>query len=128
MIDLMNWNVPTVTTEFKVNEEKRTVVCIITTVNDMARRLAKYGLADESCDTDDCADVRKYVGIAVCAPEDEWDEAYGKRLAEYRASTARRADINNELNNFVHGIRICIDNLCEYGFLKKTRPPYEKEK
>ena len=39
-----------VTTEYKVNEEKRTVVCIMTTVNDVPLRLAKYGLADEDYD------------------------------------------------------------------------------
>ena len=47
-----------VTTEFIVNEEKRTVVCIITTVDDMADRLAKYGLADDQYD--DIEDIRIY--------------------------------------------------------------------
>ena len=64
-----------VTTEYKVNKEKRTVVCIITTYNDVPERLAKYGLGDE--DYDEITEVRIYKGKAKCAPEDTWDETYG---------------------------------------------------
>ena len=110
-----------VTTEYKVNEAKRTVVCIITTINDVPHRLAKYGLADEEYDEIDY-DVRIYKGIAKCAPEDEWDEIYGKRLAEYRAAKARQVDVNEELKNYIKGITKCINNLQEYGFM---RDPYK---
>ena len=111
-----------VTTEYKVNEVKRTVVCIITTINDVPHRLAKYGLADEEYDDIDY-DVRIYKGIAKCAPEDEWDEIYGKRLAEYRAAKARQVDVNEELKNYVKGISRCINNLQEYGFVREPYKP-----
>ena len=110
--------------EYKVNAEKRTVVCIITTVNDVPNKLAKYGLADESYD--DYDDIRIYKGIARCAPEDEWDETYGKRLAEYRATRARQIDVNNDLRKFIKGISRCIDNLYDYGLLKDPHKPEEK--
>ena len=112
-----------VITEFKVNEDKRTVVCIITTIDDILEKLAKYGLADE--DREYGIDVRRYVGVARCAPEDKWDEMYGRRLAEYRASIARRADVNNEIMNFVKGIKQCANNLCKYGLLKSPHKPHD---
>ena len=114
-----------VTTEYKVNKEKRTVVCIITAVNDVPLRLAKYGLADEEYDDVDL-DIRTYKGIAKCSLEDTWDESYGKRLAEYRAARARQTDVNSELKKYIKDISKCIDNLYDYGLMRKPREPKEK--
>lgn len=112
-------------TEFKVNKDKGTVTCIITTVDDVATRLAKYNLANE--DYDYGIDIRKYVGVAYCSPEDIFDEAYGRRLAEYRASKARKIDVNNEITNFVKGIRQCANNLYKYGLLKEPHNPNDND-
>ncbi len=109
-------------TEYKVDEEKRVIVCIITTMNDVQDRLEKYELSDDKYDID-FDDIRIYKGIARCAPEDEWDEAYGKRLAEYRASRKRQVDVNNELRKYMKGIMRCVDNLYDYGFLKDPHFP-----
>ena len=120
-----NWDVKIdagVITEFRVNKEKRTIVCIITTFDDVPRRLGKYGLADDRYD-ENKSDMRVYKGVAKCAPEDEWDEAYGRRLAEYRAARARQVDVNNELKDFIHGISRCIDNLYDYGLMKHPHKP-----
>lgn len=116
-----------VTTEYKVNKDKRTVVCIITTVNDIPSRLAKYGLADDEYDNYDF-DVRVYKGFAKCSLDDEWDETYGKRLAEYRAAHARQIDVNTEIKKYIKGISKCIDNLYDYGLLKNPHKPKEKNK
>lgn len=110
-----------VTTEFIVNEEKRTVVCIITTVDDMADRLAKYGLADDKYD--DIEDVRIYKGIAKCCPQDTWDESYGKKLAEWRAARRREVDINNEISDYIVSMSERLDTLDIYGRLKDPTPP-----
>ena len=111
-----------VTTEYKVNEEKHTVVCIMTVINDVPLRLAKYGLADEDYDNIDL-DIRIYKGIAKCAPGDTWDETYGKRLAEYRAARARQVDVNTELKAYINGISKCIDNLYDHGLMKNPHKP-----
>lgn len=111
-------------TEFKVNEEKRIVVCIITTKNDVRNRLEKYGLGDE--DYDEYDEIRIYKGIARCAPEDEWDETYGRHLAEYRASKMRQIDVNNDIRKFIRGISKCIDNLYDYGMLREPHKPAER--
>ena len=110
-----------VTTKYKVNEEKRTVVCIITTVDEIPYRLGKYDLADEQYD--DFIDVRVYKGIAYCSPEDEWNEKTGRRLAEYRAQRARQVDVNNEIRKFVRGLSKNLDNLFYNGQMKTPRRP-----
>ena len=109
-------------TEFFVNEERRTVACVLTVANDVPRRLKKYGLADELYDNIGY-DIREYKGLAKCAPEDEWDEDYGMRLAEYRAEKARQIDVNNELKHFMKNINRCIDNLYDYGLMKNPHKP-----
>ena len=109
-------------TEFFVNEEKRTVACVLTVANDVPRRLRKYGLADEDYDEIDY-DIREYKGIAKCAPGDTWDANYGMRLAEYRASKARQADVNNELKNYVLSMGRCAENLVHYGMMKEPHFP-----
>lgn len=110
-------------TEFKVNEEKRTIVCIISTVNDVQERLAKYGLADE--DLEEYDDFRTYKGFAYCSPDDEWDESYGRHLAEYRATKARQIDVNNELKEYIRSVSKCLDNLYDYGMLREPHKPAE---
>lgn len=108
--------------EYKINEEKRTVVCILTTINDVQRRLNKYGLGDD--DLDEIDDIRIYKGVAKCSPEDEWNEVYGMRLAEYRANKMRMADVNNELRKWIKGMVNSVDNLAKYGLIKE--PPLPK--
>ena len=110
-----------VTTKYKVNKKKGTVICIITTVDEIPRRLEKYDLADEQYD--DFIDVRVYKGIAYCAPEDEWNEAFGRRLAEYRAQRARQVDVNTEIKKYIKGLSRNIDNLYDYGLIKEPRRP-----
>ena len=122
---IKNWNFKIdgeVITEFYINKEKRTVVCVITAFDDVPRRLEKYGLADDKYDEDE-PDMRVYKGIAKCALEDEWDENYGKRLAEYRAARARQVDVNNELKDYIRGISKCIDDLYDYGLMKHPHKP-----
>lgn len=126
MVDIKDYNIERVSTEYKVNKNKRTVVCIIKTINDVAERLKKYGLADEDYDNIDL-DIRVYKGIARCAPEDEWDETYGRRLAEYRAARARQLDVNEDLNKYIKGITKCVDSLCNFGFMKTPHKPSKKE-
>ena len=121
-------------TEYKVNRDKRTVTCIITTTEDFMNKIIKYGFSDVfdrfgfTYDNwnDDSFDIRKYVGVAKCSPEDEWDEEYGKQLAEYRAMKKRRADINNDLKTFVRRTYKNLDNLMDHGMLKEIHKPQEK--
>lgn len=115
-----------VETKFEINKEKRTVVCIITAINDIPNRLEKYNLADSEYD-DIALDVRIYKGIAKCAPEDEWDEKYGKRLAEYRASRERQVDVNNELRSYYLQVTKNLDKLATFGLMRDPHKPRLEE-
>ena len=66
---------------------------------------------------------KTYNGIAKCAPEDEWDETYGKRLAEYRASKAREKYVNRCIKEYSDKVMKNIVNLNKYGRIKTPRYP-----
>lgn len=115
-----------ITTEYKINKDKRTIVCIITTIDEIPRRLEKYGLFDdENYGDDQDIYIRTYKGIARCAPEDEWDETYGKRLAEYRAAKARKNSVNAELKKFTAKMLRKIDTLYDHGMMREPHKPEE---
>ncbi len=111
-----------VKTEFKINEEKRTIVCILTTVDDFSFRAAKYGLFSEA----DWFTKKIYIGKAKCAPEDKWDESYGKKLAEYRASEKRKKYINRKIKEFVKDFSRKMENFEKYGMIKDSKYPEYK--
>lgn len=121
MIDYMK----KVNTEYFVNEEKRTIACVVTTIDDVRSRLEKYGLSSDEYD-EDSLEIREYTGIAKCSPEDTWDETYGCHLAEYRAQKLRQIDVNNEIRKYIRGISKCIDNLYDYGLMKNPHKPTEE--
>lgn len=121
-------------TKFRVDKEKRTITCIITTKEDFLSRIIRYGFAEEfgrlpfelNDLRDEDLDVRKYVGVAKCSPVDEWDEEYGKQLAEYRAALQRRSDINQRIEDFCHRMGTRIDNLWFFGRLREPKHPDER--
>lgn len=114
-----------VKTEFYVNEKKRTIACVIFTKNEVIDRLRRYGIYDYY--TIDLSEECEYVGIAKCAPEDVWDENYGRKLAEYRAMERRRKDVNRKINTYLEFARKRLDNLNSYGKIKTSRPPQMPE-
>lgn len=127
MINYKISEVNNVTTKFIIDKEKNTIVCLLTVLNDIPNRLEKYGLADEKYDDIEQDDIRIYRGVAKCSPEDDWNETFGMRLAEYRAARMRQTDVNNELKKYIHDISRCIDNLYDYGMMKPPHNPQEKE-
>ena len=115
--------------EFKINKEKRTVVCIIRTKDDIYNIIRKYYHDNGMMETILIPFESKiYKGIAKCSPEDEWNEAYGKRLAEYRAMRERQVYVNNELKRFYRKKMINLTKLISHGFLKTPKKPDEAEK
>ena len=108
-----------VCTEYIINKEKRTVVCKITTINDIEDRLFKFGLGDYW----GSPVSRVYTGIAKCSPQDEWDEITGKRLAEYRAARKRQIDVNNTLKREIKRILKAAEALSTHGMLKEPNKP-----
>lgn len=118
-----------VSTKFIVNENKKVVVCIITAINDVPYRLQKYGLKgekqfwyEEGLETD----IRRYVGVARCLPGDKWDERYGRKLSEYKASMKRQKTVNREIYNWAEKQTSKLADLTTYGYLKNPHFPEEE--
>lgn len=60
-----------------------------------------------------------FVGVAKCAPEDEWDEEFGKKLAFFRARKKRNKAINNAVNEAIKTIENEVETLKKYGIHKE---------
>lgn len=76
---------------FAIDKEKRTVVCWLNgTKNfflDFLYENAHYGwlsIVSHVKSINDFEMNNKFIGTAVCAAEDEWNEELGKRIAFYR--------------------------------------------
>jgi len=115
-----------VETEYFVNKEKRTVVCVMTTYGEIDHRLNKYNMSFTPFFSYN--DYCKYVGKAKCSPEDVWDEKFGKKLAEHRAMEKRRKFVNKTLTEVIEEGRKNLRNLEMYGMIQKSHSPlFEKE-
>lgn len=104
--------------EYIISKERRQVICVMNGT--------KYGFTSFINQLDQCGnDLFKYVmpstfiGVATCAPEDEWDEQLGKDIAyakaaeKYNKSFFKRAqtytdDMDTMLNDIV-------DKINKYG-------------
>ena len=114
-----------VNTKFFVNKEKGIVVCVIDmNLGMIADRFKKYDiLIPDSYVLYDYHVTFK--GIAKCAPEDTFDENYGKRLAEYRANVKRQRAVNKAFRKYIDMLYKNIDRMTTYGMLKDVTPPKE---
>lgn len=107
-------------TKYYVNRDKKTVVCTITTFDDFQIRLWKYGLHNFG---DYEPEKMVFKGVAKCHPEDQFDENLGKKIAEYRASKARKAYVNTKLKEFIERMTTNVEKLREYGFMREPHNP-----
>lgn len=86
--------------KYIVNKEKRTVVCILSNCSrDVSKAIDKY--FREIMILFDVNINDKYVGVAKCSPEDEWDEKIGKKLAFSRAYAEYRGAIKVQARKFI---------------------------
>lgn len=115
-----------VETRFYVNEKKRTIACVIFTRDEVFDRCWRYGIYDSDTVISMPREC-EYVGVAKCAPEDTWDENYGRKLAEYRAMEIRRKDVNRKINAYIEFANKRLENLNAYGKIKTSRPPQMPE-
>ena len=104
-----------VITTYYINKEKRTVVCVMDTFNDVCDKIRKYDL--KVPDKYYC-EKKTFRGVAKCSPEDEWDEAVGKRLAERRAAAKRQNYVNNAIDRYVDKEIVRLNNLLGHGSLR----------
>ena len=94
---------------FYINEEKRTVTCLIKYIDDRPVIYAAHNFLSELefkniqiwPDGIDNYIKRQYVGVAKCSPEDKWDEETGKKLAFARAKMAFYKDFFHTFSNYI---------------------------
>lgn len=103
---------------FKVDQDHGVVVCTLYNCKDIARnRIRKY------CPTISLGKNQylirdKFTGVAKCAPEDKWDEGYGKKLALKRAKYKRCRAVNITLKACYCNIHNSMYNMLRYGVHK----------
>lgn len=115
--------------EYIVLKNKKTVVCRIWNCESIAReRICKY-TGDWSAINNLNAISDVFVGIAKCAPEDEFDIEFGKKLALTRAKEKRGKAINEVIYNYTADVRRNLDALMKYGIHEVPNPKklYEEE-
>jgi len=94
---------------FIVNKEKRTVVCYMVDVNHQFVDTVPYDF-DEFLRDDRWSSHSKYVlntkycGIAKCAPDDEWDEEIGRRIAYHRMLHKFHKDFFRVASKFINTV------------------------
>lgn len=80
--------------KFYVDEDARVVVCVIPNTNDMLIDFVREHFRWDDVDLDYAIDYhfepklqmpRSFMGKAVCAAEDEWNEELGRKIAFSRA-------------------------------------------
>lgn len=80
--------------KFYVDEDARVVVCVIPNTNDMLIDFVREHFRWDDVDMDYAIDYhfepklqmpRSFMGKAVCAAEDEWNEELGRKIAFSRA-------------------------------------------
>ena len=105
-----------------INEEKRTVVCLIkvqpTLTADIVDKYLEASNLNRTCGLDIDFLGETFRGIAKCHPEDKWDEEVGCELARKRAEKRADRAINNELSAYVKSLRHAADLIEQYGYRK----------
>ena len=101
--------------EFYVDEEKRTIVCVIDETEDMLLEFILENMSFGDFDLYNaimwCGRIKyklkmpnRFVGKAVCAEGDEWNEELGRKLAFYRAKDKCYKSFFKRANLFVQKI------------------------
>lgn len=63
-----------------------------------------------------------FIGVARCAPDDEWDEEYGKKLALTKAKARRCRAVNNAVKEYIRDTQKQLDVLKQYGIREVPDP------
>ena len=107
---------------FYVNEAERTVVCVIPNTSHMVMDFVWDHFNWSDINMSDAIDynLRKqmrmpnsFMGKAICAPEDEWDEELGRMIAFSRAKDKCYKSFFRRANNFVQTIDARLGDMIE---------------
>ena len=122
--------------KFVVDKEKKKVVCILDETRD---RLYEY-LDDNRNYLSFLATIAdrkkvirmpdRFVGIATCSPDDEWDETLGRKIAFYKMRNKFYHSLFKRADNFVNWIDDNLNQMVEElnGWGDKVRENLYREK
>ena len=142
--------------KFFVDEEKRTVVCVIEETRDLVRSFFNLNWWDDDVDPSSRVIISprvrldrhlslpdRFIGKAICAPEDEWNEEAGRLIAFDRAKMKLNISFFKRAQEFVTEVDITLGNMIsrvnEYGerlgrgadkrleHIKRICPTFEEE-
>lgn len=88
--------------KYNVNKEKRVITAILT-------------------EEDDFFEIKRFIGIARCAPDDEWNEELGKELAKKRALLKACNTEINAIGQRIKHYQSCIDKLRDAQYKQLIR-------
>ena len=101
--------------EFKVYPDKGVVVCRLLNCEDVPiRRIVKY--TNSRFMPNKYLIDNVYTGVAKCAPEDTFDEEYGKKVALAKAKRKRGKAINRAIRKYIMDTHRDLSNLTQYGY------------
>lgn len=96
---------------FYVNEDERIIICVIPNTTYMVEEFINDNFDFPELDVSIYGKLRKYVrmpssfiGKAVCAPEDEWDEELGRKIAFAKAKDKCYKSFFKRANLFVQAV------------------------
>lgn len=142
--------------KFFVDEEKRTVICVIENTSNLVRSFFNLNWWDEDTGPSHRVFITplvklnrrmilpdRFIGKAVCAPEDEWNEEAGRLIAFDRAKMKLNTSFFKRAQEYVTEIDIALGDMItkvnEYGarlsrgaekrleHIKRICPTFEEE-
>lgn len=97
--------------KFYVNEEAKTVVCVIPDAKEMLDdfvsenfRFSDFDMHFMINDYDMLKMPKSFIGKAVCSADDEWDEELGRMIAFSRAKDKFYKSFFKRANNFINAV------------------------
>lgn len=115
----MKFNIKPSDGKYIVNEDKRTVVCVIDHTKDLFRDFANENFVLTSlCDKNFKLDEKlampdRFIGVAKCSEEDEWDVGIGKLVAFSRAKDKINRSFFKRATIYVKYLDRAIDDAVE---------------
>lgn len=152
----MEINIKMENCKFFVDEEKRTVICVIENTSNLVRSFFNLNWWDEDTGPSHRVFITplvklnrrmilpdRFIGKAVCAPEDEWNEEVGRLIAFDRAKMKLNTSFFKRAQEYVTEIDIALGDMItkvnEYGarlgrgaekrleHIKRICPTFEEE-
>lgn len=152
----MEINIKMENCKFFVDEEKRTVICVIENTSSLVTDFFDINKIIWSNDPNHPVNIYpnyrlekklvlpdRFTGKAVCAPEDEWNEEAGRLIAFDRAKMKLNTSFFKRAQEYVTEIDIALNNMIsrvnEYGdrlsrgadkraeHIKRICPTFEEE-